>query len=87
MTDNLQKSKMTASVAAVNRIGSCDATPEPLLKIEEAARILGRTHWTLRQDIKAGKLRYVRLGRRIMIEPAEIRRLIEKGRGTLGINK
>jgi hypothetical protein len=53
---------------------------EPLLKIEDAARIIGRTHWTLRADVKAGKLRCVRIGRRIMIEPAELRRLIEQGR-------
>jgi hypothetical protein len=53
---------------------------EPLLKIEEAAGIIGRTHWTLRHDIKAGKLRCVRVGRRIMIEPSEIRRLIAEGR-------
>jgi Helix-turn-helix domain len=53
---------------------------EPLLKIEDAAKIVGRTHWTLRADIKAGKLRCVRIGRRIMIEPAELQRLIEASR-------
>lgn len=55
-------------------------TLEPLLKIEDAAKIVGRTHWTLRADVKAGKVRCVRIGRRIMIEPSEIRRLIEEGR-------
>ena len=55
-------------------------TLEPLLTIDEAARIIGRTHWTLRRDIKAGKLKCVRIGRRIMIEPSEIRRLIQEGR-------
>jgi hypothetical protein len=53
---------------------------EPLLKLEEAAQILGRSHWVLRSDVKAGRLACVRLGRRIMIEPCEIRRLIEEGR-------
>ncbi len=53
---------------------------EPLLNIDEAARIIGRAHWTLRRDIKHGKLRCLYIGRRIMIEPAEIRRLIEEGR-------
>jgi hypothetical protein len=57
-----------------------EAALEPLLKIEDAARLVGRTHWTLRQDVKAGKLKCVRIGRRIMIEPSEIRRLIEEGR-------
>jgi hypothetical protein len=68
------------SEVVVNTIVSNNVTLEPLLKIEEAARIVGRTHWTLRHDVRAGKLRCVRLGRRIMIEPAEIRRLIEEGR-------
>ncbi len=53
---------------------------EPLLKIEEVAHILGRTHWTLRQDIKAGRIKCVRVGKRLMIEPSEVRRVIEQGR-------
>jgi hypothetical protein len=53
---------------------------EPLLNIDEAARIIGRAHWTLRRDIRGGKLECVRIGRRIMIEPSEIRRLIGEGR-------
>jgi hypothetical protein len=53
---------------------------EPLLNIDTVARIVGRSHWTLRQDIRAGKLKCVRIGRRIMFEPADIRRLIEEAR-------
>jgi hypothetical protein len=53
---------------------------EPLLNIDEAARAIGRAHWTLRRDIKCGKLKCIRIGRRIMIEPCEIRRLIDEGR-------
>jgi hypothetical protein len=53
---------------------------EPLLKIEDAARFVGRTHWTLRHDVKVGRLRCVRFGRRIMIEPAELRRFVEQNR-------
>ena len=71
---------MIAPAIVINPIRTRSTTLEPLLRIEDAARILGRTHWTLRHDIKAGKLRCVRLGRRIMIEPSEIRRLIEEGR-------
>ena len=52
---------------------------EPLLNIiDDAARIIGRTHWTLRRDIKAGNLRCLRIGRRIMIEASEIRRFIDE---------
>jgi hypothetical protein len=27
---------------------------EPLIPLDEAARILGRSHWSLRHDFKAG---------------------------------
>jgi Helix-turn-helix domain len=57
-----------------------DAALERLLNIDEAARIIGRAHWTLRRNIRCGNLRCVRIGRRIMIEPSEIRRVIEEGR-------
>jgi excisionase family DNA binding protein len=71
---------MTLTRTADRPVESSNMPLEPLLKIEEVARILGRTHWTIRHDIKAGKLRSVRLGRRVMIEPSEIRRLIQEGR-------
>ena len=57
-----------------------DTLVEALLNIDEAARIIGRAHWTLRRDIRCGKLGCVRIGRRIMIELSEIRRLIDEGR-------
>ena len=57
-------------------------TIEPLLGIEEAARILGQTHWTLRHFIREGRIRGVRIGRRLMIEPCEIRRFIEEARAS-----
>ena len=53
------------------KIGVKDAAAvEALLNIDEGARIIGRAHWTLRRDIKIGKLRCIRIGRRIMIEPS-----------------
>lgn len=52
---------------------------EPLLKIEEAARLLGRSHWSLRHDFKAGRIKCIRLGRNLMIETAEVRRLLKEG--------
>jgi hypothetical protein len=58
---------------------SCNAEIERLLLLEEASDILRRSRWALRQDIKAGRLRCVRIGRRILIEPRECRRLIEEG--------
>jgi hypothetical protein len=71
---------MSTTTIAHNLAGYLAVSMEPLLKIEDAARLVGRTHWTLRHDVKAGKLRCVRIGRRIMIEQSEIRRLIEEGR-------
>jgi hypothetical protein len=52
---------------------------EPLLTLDEAARILGRSHWSLRLDHKAGRLKCARIGRNLMVEPSEVRRIIEEG--------
>jgi hypothetical protein len=52
---------------------------EPLLTLDEAARILGRSHWSLRLDHKAGRLKCVRIGRNLMVEPSEVRRIIDEG--------
>ena len=48
--------------------------------VKEAAAALGLSHWTLRQYIREGKLKAVRIGRRILIEPSELQRLVEQGR-------
>ena len=48
--------------------------------VKDAAALLGVSQWAIRRWIKAGKLRAVRLGRRILIEPAELQRLVEQGR-------
>ena len=48
---------------------------EPLETIESAAKILSLSPWTIRLYVRP-----VRIGRRIAIEQAEIRRLIEEGR-------
>jgi excisionase family DNA binding protein len=40
----------------------------------------GLSHWTLRQYIREGKIHVVRIGRRVLIEPAELDRLIAQGR-------
>jgi excisionase family DNA binding protein len=48
--------------------------------IKDAAAMLGLSHWTLRQYIREGRIRAVRIGRRVLIEPSELERLIEQGR-------
>ena len=51
-----------------------------LLSIREAAQRLSLSSWTLRAWIRQGKLRPVRLGSRLLIEPCELERLISAGR-------
>jgi len=48
--------------------------------LREAAELTSLSHWTLRQYIREGRLRAVRIGRRVLIEPAELERLVEQGR-------
>ncbi len=51
------------------------------LGLKEAAEAVGLSHWTLRQYIRQGKISAIRLGRRVLIEPSELEKLIEQGRG------
>ena len=54
---------------------------EPLaVDIREAARLVSLSPYTIRAYVKSGRLASVRVGRRVLIEPREITRLIEKGR-------
>ena len=52
-----------------------------LKSVEEAAGLLGISKWTVRSYIKAGKLRAVRLGRRVLMEESELERLVRGGQG------
>ena len=54
--------------------------PQLALGLKEAADAVGLSQWTLRQYIRQGKLQTIRLGRRVLIEPAELQKLIEQGR-------
>lgn len=60
-------------------MATADLAFEPLLTIEQLARVIGRSHWTLRRDAKAGRIRFVRIGNALMIEPAEVRRIKAEG--------
>jgi excisionase family DNA binding protein len=53
---------------------------DALLSIDRAAELLGISPWTVRRWITTRKLAPVRLGRRLLIEPREVERLIEEGR-------
>ena len=54
---------------------------ESLKSIEEAAEVLGLSAWTVRAYVRKGRINPVRLGRRVLIEPCEIERVIAEGRG------
>jgi excisionase family DNA binding protein len=51
-----------------------------LLDIKEVAQRLSISPWTVRRYIYVGRLRVVRLGRRVLIEPSECVRLLEDAR-------
>jgi excisionase family DNA binding protein len=53
---------------------------EMTMGIRDAAARLGISHWVLRKYVREGRLRAVRIGRRVLLEAAEIQRLIERGR-------
>jgi len=55
-----------------------------LKSVEEAAGLLGISPWTVRGYIRDGKLRPVRLGRRVLVEEAELERLIASSKAPLG---
>jgi len=53
---------------------------EMTIGIRDAAARLGISHWVLRKYIREGRLRAVRIGRRVLLEPGELQRLIDRGR-------
>jgi excisionase family DNA binding protein len=59
---------------------------ESLKSIEEAAESLALSPWTVRLYVRQGKIRPVRIGRRVLIEPQEIRRIVEEGRGESAVS-
>ncbi len=53
---------------------------ENLLTVEDAAQVLGISPWTVRRYISVKRIRPVRIGRRVLLEQREVRRIIEEGR-------
>jgi excisionase family DNA binding protein len=47
----------------------------------EASEVLGISHWTLRRYIRERKIRAVRIGRRVLVEPAELKKLVNQEPG------
>jgi excisionase family DNA binding protein len=53
---------------------------ELVMDIKQAAHALSISPWTIRRCIAEGKLRPVRIGRRVLLERSELERLVEAGR-------
>jgi excisionase family DNA binding protein len=51
-----------------------------LLNVEDAARLLAISPWTIRAYLKEGKLFPVRIGRRVLLEESELQRFIAESR-------
>jgi excisionase family DNA binding protein len=61
-------------------------SPKLLWNVKEAGAALGLSPWTIRRYINDGKIKTVRLGRRVLVEPSECLRLVEEGRQRGGQN-
>jgi excisionase family DNA binding protein len=48
-----------------------------LWNVREAGVALGISPWTIRSYVRQGRLRPVRVGRRVLLEPEECRRFLE----------
>jgi excisionase family DNA binding protein len=53
---------------------------DALLDISSVARLLSLSPWTIRRLIFDGRLTPVRLGRRVLVEPAEVERFVSQAR-------
>ena len=62
------------------RHADVEGTTKLLLNVDEAGEVLGLSPWTIRRWIIDGKMRPVRMGSRVMVEPSECQRLINEGR-------
>ena len=54
--------------------------PQLTIGVKDAAASIGISPWTIRKLLRQGKLPFVRVGRRVLIEPSALERLIEAGR-------
>lgn len=56
---------------------------ERLLGLNEAGRVLGLSYWTVREMTRDGRIPFIRLGRKLMVSEADLRRLVEENRGAI----
>jgi len=51
-----------------------------LVSVDEGARMMGISKFTVRSWLRQARLSYIRLGRRVMLDPRDIERFIESNR-------
>lgn len=51
-----------------------------LKSVKQAAELLGISYWTVRSYIREGKLKAVRLGRRVLVEESELEQFVAESR-------
>jgi excisionase family DNA binding protein len=51
-----------------------------LLSVQDAARILSLSPWTVRAYVRVGKLRPIRIGRLVRLEEQELERFVSKAK-------
>jgi excisionase family DNA binding protein len=65
-----------------------DSEPvERLLGLNEAGRIMGCSYWTMREWALDGKVPYFRIGRKIMVQESDLRKLIDSSRSVSCLTK
>jgi excisionase family DNA binding protein len=64
-----------------NATTECSPNVERLLTYPEAGKVLGVTERTIFTMVKTGELPAVRFGRSVRIDPADLRRFINKAKG------
>ena len=62
--------------------GMCSPLPKRLYTLPEAAKYLGRTLWSVRELVWAGKIPIVRDGKRIFIDFNDLESYISKNKMT-----
>lgn len=74
---SLIKATVTETVAVLARDGAAMPVKRRLLSIEEAAVYMGRTEEAMQHLIASGKIRTVRIDRRVFVDLKDLDKLIE----------
>ena len=73
------KSKRKSVVAVPKPNNPTPILPEALLvDVQGAARIMSTTVWTVRSLLWAKKIPHIKIGRKFLIDPADLREFIQR---------